>query len=329
MIRLVKAFFDFIAYISAGLFGFILAFVLAVQFLPSASSETQKDLGLKKIINSGQGIVKKLTNKKDQEPESNGKALPAPDLALPPNDGKPKPQTPDLALPPSEEASGTSGTPQAPVNSVSPDLALPPNNGKPSSSQALPKSEPALPPGEIPATADVATPPSPKGESNEVINVPNELKTTEAGSTSLNQPEADAVSQGLAEIRSYMAPYIYDPSNRTDPFDDPTTIAPVTPPGNQLSPIIEVIRTPPEEHSLSEIQLKGIIWDIKNPKALFKLPFHNSYYTLSRGSRIGENGIIFEIREDEVVILEKFNQIDADGSVAQNIKILRLDRLNL
>ena len=256
----------------------------------------------------------------------------APDLALPPeaaNPQNPNSQVPDLALPP-EAANPEAANPQNP-NSQVPDLALPPEAANPEAANpqnpnsqapdlALPP-EAANPQNPNSQAPDLALPPEAESASSE--NPSNELQDTE-NELDPDSQATDALSQTLIELKSFMAPYIYEPSNRHDPFEDPTVQLFI----DSGAPV--ALKTPPEEYSLEQIKLKGIIWDTKAPRALFKLPNQDEYYTLSRGAKIGKNGIIFEIREDEVVILE--TALKSKGSFENQtriIKILRLDRLKL
>ena len=139
------------------------------------------------------------------------------------------------------------------------------------------------------------------------------------------QPPAAAkdVDEALVEVESYMTPFIYDSEDRRNPFEDPfKSRIPVT--------VVEDVKTPtpPELYTLQDIELKGIIWrTTESPKALVKLP-DEAFYTLLRGDKIGKNGMIFEIREDEIVILETVTKQTGTERVKNNsITIKRMDRL--
>ena len=138
--------------------------------------------------------------------------------------------------------------------------------------------------------------------------------------------EVEDVDEALVEVESYMTPYIYDPLNRRDPFEDPMKAR-----LRLQGPIVEEILrppTPPEMFSLHEINLKGIIWrTTESPKALVKLP-DGAFYTLLRGDKIGKNGMIFEIREDEMVVLEtEIKKTGTEEIKETSITIKRMDRL--
>ena len=138
----------------------------------------------------------------------------------------------------------------------------------------------------------------------------------------VNEQKDSQQSEVSLQIQSDMAPFIYQRSDSRSPFDDPTRKDP-----NEGEVKIIIPKTPPEMYDLSEIKLKGIIWNIKNPKALFELPGGEGHYTLIKGDKVGKNGLIFEIREDEVVIVETFyKDVDATERV---IKLKKMDRLRL
>lgn len=141
-------------------------------------------------------------------------------------------------------------------------------------------------------------------------------------------------SEVSIEIRSYMVPFIYESVNQKDPFEDPT-IQETDQIIDQAGDTLEIIepeapRTPPEAYELTEIHLKGIIWNAKEPKALFELPGGSGYYTLIRGDRVGKKGVIFEIRESEVVIVET-NVIGSGKRRKEErvIKIKKIDRIGV
>ena len=353
-------------YLVAGVLGCVFAFFLSIQFLSPAASETTKpQLQFKEIVKSGKGLIKGLVteDKAQPSPDSQAPEAPspdsqAPDLALPPEAPSPDSQAPDLALPPEapspdsqapeapspdsqapEAPSPDSQAPEAPSpDSQAPDLALPPEAPSPDSqapeapspdSQAPEAPSPdsqapdlALPPEAPSPDSQAPEAPSPEGIPSQ--NLSNESQDTEADlGPDSDSKTTNALNQTLTDLKSFMAPYIYEPSNRPDPFEDPTAQL-----FSDTTPL--ALKTPPEEYSLEQIKLKGIIWDTKIPRALFKLPNQEDYYTLSRGAKIGKNGIIFEIREDEVVILETaLKKRGSDENQTRIIKILRLDRLKL
>ena len=139
----------------------------------------------------------------------------------------------------------------------------------------------------------------------------------------LEDLDSELPSEISLQIQSDMAPFVYEHSNTRDPFQDPTRRKSFKKGQTEVKVIIP--KTPPEMHKIKDIELKGIIWNIQNPKALFKLPGSEDHYTLIRGDKVGTHGIIFEIREDEVIIVEPSLQNDQERSII----IKKMDRLGL
>ena len=161
------------------------------------------------------------------------------------------------------------------------------------------------------------------GVPNETVQNPESLN--EVVTPNVNQPFGETETSGekskaFLEVESYMVPFTYDPLNRRDPFEDPYQA--------QLKVEgVEKVRTPPEQFDLKSIELKGIIWDIHRPKVLVRLP-DGEFYTLLRGDKVGKMGVIFEIREDEVVILEnKTTKVGSKIVKDTAIFIKRMDRI--
>ena len=136
------------------------------------------------------------------------------------------------------------------------------------------------------------------------------------------------------EIESYMAKFVYSPKAK-DPFDDPTSSSETfieagliqEEDQEPLAPTIVKEVTPPERFELDQIHLKGIIWDTKTPKALFQLPGQGGYYTLLKGDKIGKTGIIFAIRESEVVIVENLKVGSENPGENVRIKVKAINRV--
>ena len=130
-----------------------------------------------------------------------------------------------------------------------------------------------------------------------------------------------------AEVESYVTPFIYDSANRRDPFEDPTRIVEEMDIEGEAI-VVSLPRTPPEEYNLREIKIKGLMWNPKPPKVLVELPNNGGFYTLIQGDKIGRNGVIYDIREDELVIVESITQgSGAEAVETTEMKILKVDRL--
>ena len=320
----IREFGSFISYLLVGGFSCALAFFIVIQFLNPALSENQnrdhlllaenKSSSTKKTLegikNNFVGIVKQTFSDESKKLKEVQERVP-PNNQLPPSGEVP----PNNQLPPSGEV--------PPNNQLPPSGEVPPNNQLPPSGEVPPNKLGEVPPnnqlppsGEVPPNKLGEVPPNnqlpPSGE----VPPNNQLPSSEELSATEGQSP-------VSEVEIFMTPFIYDPEHRRDPFEDPTIL-------QSAGSIVFAPRTPPEEYDLNQLQLKGIIWDIKSPKALFQLPGIGGFYTLLRGDKIGKNGTIFEIREDEVVIVETiFKAIGSDKISESDIKIIKLDRLKL
>ncbi len=110
--------------------------------------------------------------------------------------------------------------------------------------------------------------------------------------------------------------YTYDPNNRRDPFRPfgQAQVSPVLPmepiddgkppkPGGPNVPPPNM-GTPLQNYDIGQFKLLGIIWNVKNPKAVIRDPM-NKQHILYRYTKIGRNnGFVAEIREGGVVIVE-------------------------
>ena len=256
------------------------------------------------------------------------------------------PQAPPLEPPSAPQAPLTPpespDTPQAPLTPPEPPdspqapLTPPESPDSPQAPLTSPESpDSPQPPSNFEGLEDIETQPvegekAPENLQNLESSPPPPADSSTQAPPSTQADSGDMSSELSIQIQSSMSSFIYDPVNKKDPFEDPTVPEEFLGDGeNRKIPILS--KTPPEEHDLKEISLKGIIWDTKNPKALFQLPGDDGYYTLIKGDKIGtENGVIFEIRESEVVIVEL--QVSGKGDDKQEktiIKIKKIDRLGL
>jgi type IV pilus assembly protein PilP len=121
---------------------------------------------------------------------------------------------------------------------------------------------------------------------------------------------------GLAEIESFLEPYIYDVVNRRDPFLAYAEFVP-----NDEGPSRPM--SPAQRFAIEDLKLVGIMWDVKEPRALFQDP-ENEILPLSRDDSIGNrNGYIAAIREGEVVVVEAIRK---KGDIIYRTKVLRIER---
>ena len=124
-------------------------------------------------------------------------------------------------------------------------------------------------------------------------------------------------SSGISELEGFLEPFIYDIVNRRDPFQAYAEYVPVdsSGPSRPLSPA--------QRFDLDQLQLIGIMWDIKDPKAMFVDP-EKEVLVLGRDESIGNrNGYIAAIREGEVVVVEAVRK---RGDIIYRTRVLRMER---
>lgn len=124
-------------------------------------------------------------------------------------------------------------------------------------------------------------------------------------------------STELSELEGFLEPFIYDQVNRRDPFLAYAEYVPTdtAAPARPLSPA--------QRFDLDQLRLVGIMWDIKEPKAMFMDP-EAEVLVLGRDEGIGNrNGYIAAIREGEVVVVEAIRK---RGDVIYKTRVLRMER---
>lgn len=107
-------------------------------------------------------------------------------------------------------------------------------------------------------------------------------------------PQETSTTSDARNIEVFLEPFIYDERDRRDPFLQ----------FSQSESGEEVNLGPLQHYPLSSLTLIGIMWDVKNPKAMFIDP-SKRVHVASLDEGIGnKNGYIATIREGEVVVVE-------------------------
>lgn len=141
---------------------------------------------------------------------------------------------------------------------------------------------------------------------------------------------AGADSSGISELETFLEPFIYDETNRRDPFVPYSEYVPPAEgaaPGT-IDPGVEEdgrprILAPQQKYELSSFKLVGIVWDVKQPKAMFMSP-NSELFILGRDENIGgNNGYIAAIREGEVVVVESTKR---RGDITYKTRVIRIER---
>jgi len=114
-----------------------------------------------------------------------------------------------------------------------------------------------------------------------------------------SQPQVATEVKG-EEIVEVSPVYRYEPFGKTDPFEP--IFRGIKEGGPEL-------KTPLEEYHVSQFEVVGIVWDVKDPKAIIKDP-KGETYIVGKGTRIGRNnGKITKITERKIYIVEEYEDI--------------------
>lgn len=211
-------------------------------------------------------------------------ALPAPgDGSLPPpTEGLPPP---DMQIPP------PAVNQQAPPPSAAPDPLPdhPPGISPPSPPESLP------PPPPIDSGAQIPPPPT------ELPPLPPEGMGVEAENSSMENSVKGLGIEG----------FIYQPEGLRDPFFPLKKVIPL---GDEVPEVKADLEFDPKDplqsFELREYRLVGVLWNVREPKAMVATP-DGKIWTIRQKYRLGREGcIVAAIRESEIVIAEP----NADGS---------------
>lgn len=151
-----------------------------------------------------------------------------------------------------------------------------------------------LPPGQQPPAGQVPPPPT------EMPPPPPEQQQISPPPPSADQPVGDgATAQPAAQPQPYDNgdDYFYDPTGKRDPFKPFRAVV-------IRSDKKEVVLEPLQKWELERLQIVGILWEVKTPRAMIKDP-DGAVHTIVKNSKIGRNeGYVAVIREGEIVVVE-------------------------
>lgn len=146
---------------------------------------------------------------------------------------------------------------------------------------------------------------APSGASGELTGAP--------GPTGSESSPGRALPQ-VPDVDSLIQPFVYEPRGRRDPFAQPVAEQPVRP-GEFHGPVLPLQRI-----ALGDLKLVGVLWDVKEPRAI--LDHKGKRITVTLYTKIGvNNGYVAAIREGEIVIVELEEQGGRRSPVARVIKI--------
>lgn len=170
-----------------------------------------------------------------------------------------------------------------------------------------PQAAPAVPdPSRIPPPTANAAPPA--------MPAVTKSKAPDAGGSPRMQGTGNSE---LSSLEGFLEPFIYDVVNRRDPFLAYSEYIPqdIAAPARPLSPA--------QRFDLDQLRLVAIMWDVKDPKAMFMDP-EAEVIVLGRDEGIGNrNGYIASIREGEVVVVEAIRK---RGDIIYKTRVLRIER---
>lgn len=144
-----------------------------------------------------------------------------------------------------------------------------------------------------------------------------EMGTTVEGSSAAEASGEDLLQDSttsLNSIRKYLAPFKYDATVLRDPFRPPEIPIPLQK-GEMYGPFL-----PLQAYRVEDLILKGLIWNVKKPKAIVATPDGKTTYRVGLKDYIGENfGYVASIREKELVIVQT---IEDDGHRYSTTKVM-------
>lgn len=133
----------------------------------------------------------------------------------------------------------------------------------------------------------------------------------EPSDPNVQPPTIQGIFSGLLD------PFDYDPRGRRDPFGQAINDKPMTQ-GNLHGPLL-----PLQKFELNQLRLTGILWNVRNPKAMVIDPDGNTHI-ITQNTKIGpRNGYVASIREGEIVVVETIEQDGRLVSTAQVVKIAK------
>lgn len=138
-------------------------------------------------------------------------------------------------------------------------------------------------------------------------------------SSSAQQPEsADSPAEmGSAFDMTPQIEYVYDPTGKKDPFKPyrAPKIRGDNRPSAPQDPLLIL--------EVAQIRLIAVMWNTSKPRAVVRDNSGRSYI-LFKNMRIGRNdGVVVDIREGEIVIVEKFD--DGFGNIVREARILEMN----
>ncbi len=121
-----------------------------------------------------------------------------------------------------------------------------------------------------------------------------------------------------SHIQDYASPFVYEKDGQLDPFVLPEGLNPLVP-GAYFGPFLEL-----QEVKLDFVKLKGVFLDPSRPRVLVQVRIADKekLVRLGKNDYLGENfGYIAAIRENEIVVVQTFDQGNKKYSTTRTISI--------
>jgi type IV pilus assembly protein PilP len=161
------------------------------------------------------------------------------------------------------------------------------------------------PPGVAPAPQPPTAPAAPAA--NAGAAAPN------SGAPAQNGGAAKTNGKYPSALADVLEDFNYSPVGKRDPFQ---------PYERPLAGAMQGPLWPLQRFDLDQLKLVGIIWDVRDPKAMILDPSGKGY-VVKVNERIGRNnGYIARIREGEIIVVESATGLD--GKLVYTTKLMKL-----
>lgn len=209
---------------------------------------------------------------------------------------------------PNAQAQTDGGLPLPPPSeALPPSMDLPPPSDgalPPPSNQPLPPAQNQLPPPDMGMPGPPSEMPLPEGNA-----VPPDMPPGDPGMPPMNGDGLQMQApEALTQRNVNPEGFIYNPEGLRDPFyptrkgrEEVVTTAPEIRPPNEVdfNP-----QDPLQAFTLAEYKLVGVMWEVREPRAMVQTP-DQKVYVIRRKIRLGREGaVVAAIRESEIVVVE-------------------------
>jgi type IV pilus assembly protein PilP len=166
------------------------------------------------------------------------------------------------------------------------------------------------------------------------VPVPPQVVPQQAAPPAVQQPDVNQPADQVPQMQSGVAQdgFVYDPTGKRDPFqpfavERPPVVQvkeePIVPTPSVMTPVPVVPTTPLQGFDLDQLKLVGVIWDVRNPKAMVRDPV-GKLHIVRKDTKIGRNsGFVSTIREGEIVVIEPMME---NGLPTAATRVLSLTR---